>query len=98
MIPGSRIAPPASATLTGLLPALTRPNLYFSNYDAYGATTYSVDRYDWKVNYNPTQKAMVWGRYSISPMDIVAPLVLGPGGGDAFNGGNPGHAGGRASG
>jgi hypothetical protein len=29
-------------------------------------------------------------------MDIVAPLVLGPAGGDAFNGGNPGHAGGRA--
>ncbi len=28
-------------------------------------------------------------------MDIVAPLVLGPAGGDAFNGGNPGHAGGR---
>jgi hypothetical protein len=28
-------------------------------------------------------------------MDIVAPLVLGPAGGDAFNGGNPIHAGGR---
>ena len=38
---------------------------------------------------------MIWGRYSISPMDIVAPLVLGQAGGDAFNGGNPGHAGGR---
>ncbi len=38
---------------------------------------------------------MTWGRYSISPMDIVAPLVLGKAGGDAFNGGNPGHAGGR---
>jgi len=54
-----------------------------------------VDRWDWKVNYNPTQKANIWGRYSLSPMDIVAPLVLGPAGGDAFNGGNPGHAGGR---
>jgi hypothetical protein len=47
------------------------------------------------VNYNPTSKAMVWGRYSLSPMDIVALLVLGPAGGDAFGGGNPGHAGGR---
>ena len=28
-------------------------------------------------------------------MDIVAPLVLGTAGGDAFGGGNPGHAGGR---
>lgn len=94
VIPSNRIAA-ASATLTGLLPALTRPNSFFTNYDAYGATTYSVDRYDWKVNYNPTQNFMIWGRYSLSPMDIVAPLVLGAAGGDAFNGGNPGHAGGR---
>jgi hypothetical protein len=94
VLPSSRIAS-ASTTLTGLLPALTRPNSFYNNYDAYGATTYSVNRYDWKVNYNVTQKAMVWGRYSISPMDIVAPLVLGKAGGDAFNGGNPGHAGGR---
>src|SRR5579884_1638543 len=95
VIPSNRINP-ASATLTAQLPALTRPTSYFNNYDAYGHTTYIVDRYDWKVNYNPTDKAMMWGRYSISPMDIVAPLVLGPiAGGDAFNGGNPGHAGGR---
>ncbi len=94
VIPSSRIAA-ASATLTGLLPALTRPASFFNNYDAYGATTYSVDRYDWKVNYNPSDKAMFWGRYSISPMDIVAPLVLGKAGGDAFLSGNPGHAGGR---
>jgi hypothetical protein len=94
IVPTNRIAPQAT-TLTALLPALTRPTSFFNNYDAYGATTYSVDRWDWKVNYNPTQNSTVWGRYSISPMDIVAPLVLGPAGGDAFNGGNPGHAGGR---
>jgi hypothetical protein len=94
IIPSNRIAS-ASTTLTALLPALTRPNQFTANYDAYGSTTYSVDRWDWKVNYNPNEKTMVWGRYSISPMDIVAPLVLGPAGGDAFNGGNPGHAGGR---
>ncbi len=94
IIPSNRIAP-AAATLTALLPALTRPTSFFTNYDAYGATTYTVNRWDWKVNYNPTEKAMIWGRYSVSPMDIVAPLVLGAAGGDAFNGGNPGHAGGR---
>ena len=94
MIPSNRIAS-ASATLTSLLPGLTRPNQFIMNYDAYGATTYSVNRWDWKTTYNPTQKAMIWGRYSVSPMDIVAPLVLGKAGGDAFNGGNPGHAGGR---
>jgi hypothetical protein len=95
IVPANRISS-AAATLTALLPALTRPTTYTSNYDAYGATTYSVDRWDWKVNYNPNEKSMIWGRYSVSPMDIVAPLVLGPAGGDAFNGGNPGHAGGRA--
>jgi hypothetical protein len=94
IIPASRIAA-ASATLTALLPALTRPTQFTSNYDAYGTTTYSVDRWDFKTNYNLNPKTMIWGRYSISPMDIVAPLVLGPAGGDAFNGGNPGHAGGR---
>jgi hypothetical protein len=94
IVPANRISS-AAATLTALLPALTRPNQFLNNYDAYGNTTYSVDRWDWKVNYNPNQNTMIWGRYSISPMDIVAPLVLGPAGGDAFNGGNPGHAGGR---
>jgi hypothetical protein len=95
VVPSSRISS-AAAKLTSLLPALTRPSLFFNNYDAYGATSYLVSRWDWKVNYNPTEKAMIWGRYSISPMDIVAPFVLGPAGGDVFNGGNPGHAGGRA--
>jgi Carboxypeptidase regulatory-like domain/TonB dependent receptor len=94
VIPAARIAS-ASTTLAGLLPTLTRPNQFFNNYDAFGDTTYTVGRWDWKVNYNPNDKVMTWGRYSISPMDSVAPLVLGKAGGDAFNGGNPGHAGGR---
>jgi Carboxypeptidase regulatory-like domain/TonB dependent receptor len=94
-VPTARIDP-ASATLTGLLPALTRSSAYTSNYDAYGNTQYNRSNWDFKVNYNPSDKLMVWGRYSLSPMDIVALLVLGPvAGGDAFGGGNPGHAGGR---
>jgi len=84
---------PASATLTGLLPALTR-NQQFTNYDAYGNTKYTRGNWDYKVNYNASDKTMLWARYSYSPMDIVAPLVLGPAAGDAFNGGNPIHAGG----
>lgn len=87
---------PASAKMASLLPAsLTRPSQFVNNYDAYGGTQYNRDNWDYKVNYNPTDKSMIWGRYSISPMDIVAPLQLGPAGGDAFAGGNPGHAGGR---
>jgi hypothetical protein len=94
IIPASRIDA-AAAALAGLLPSLTRPNQYNNNYDAYGAYNFDRDSWDFKVNYTPTSKAMFFGRYSLSPMDIVAPLVLGPAGGDAFNGGNPGHAGGR---
>ncbi len=92
-IPAARIDF-ASAKLASLLPTNTRTTLT-NNYDAYGAYLFNRDNWDFKVNYNPNSNAMVWGRYSFSPMDIVAPLVLGPAGGDAFNGGNPGHAGGR---
>ncbi|MGP8246147.1 MAG: TonB-dependent receptor domain-containing protein [Bryobacteraceae bacterium] len=95
-IPSSRIVSQAS-TLAALLPAnLTRPNQFLNNYDAYGDTSYQVGRWDFKTNYDPTEKLNIWGRYSISPMDIYAPFVLGPAAGDVFNGGNPGHAGGRA--
>ena len=94
-IPTERIDP-AATILTGLLPALTRSTAYTNNFDAYGNTQYNRENWDFKVNYNPSDKLMVWGRYSLSPMDIVALLVLGPvAGGDAFGGGNPGHAGGR---
>ena len=85
----------ASATLAALLPSLTRPGAPTLNYDAYGNTSYTRSNWDFKVDYSPSGKALVWGRYSVSPMDIVAPLALGKAGGDAFNGGNPGHAGGR---
>ena len=94
IVPSNRIDP-ASATLTALLPALTRASAYTSNFDAYGGTQYNRSNSDFKVNYNPTAKLMVWGRYSISPMNIVAPFVLGAAAGDAFGGGNPLHAGGR---
>jgi len=93
-IPSLRIDP-AAATLTGLLPALTRPTAFTNNYDAFGNTYYKRSNWDFKVNYNPNDHSMIWGRYSLSPMDILAPLVLGKAGGDAFSGGNPGHAGGR---
>ncbi len=94
IIPSGRIAS-ASAKMASLLPALTRPSNYYFNYDAYGGTQYNRNNWDYKVNYSPNNKSMIWGRYSVSPMDIVAPLQLGAAGGDAFSGGNAGHAGGR---
>jgi len=94
IIPSNRIDP-ASVTLTGLLPTLTRSNAFTNNYDSYGGTQYNRSNWDFKVNYNPTDKMAVWGRYSLSPMDIITPMVLGPAAGDGYNGGNPGDAGGR---
>ena len=93
-IPSNRIDP-ASTTLTALLPSLTRPNQYTNNYDAYGGTAYNRSNWDFKGNYNPNDKAQIWGRYSFSPMDIPGTFVLGPAEGDVFAGGQPGSAGGR---
>ncbi len=93
-IPSNRIDP-AATTMTGLLPSLTRANSFTSNYDAFGAGIYNRWNGDFKVNYNPTDKAMIWGRYSISPMDIPGVFVLGKAEGDVFAGGQPGTAGGR---
>lgn len=86
---------PAATTMIALLPALTRPNSFTSNYDAYGAGIYNRANADFKVNYNPTERAMIWGRYSISPMDIPGVFVMGKAEGDVFAGGQPGTAGGR---
>jgi hypothetical protein len=94
IIPQSRISPIA-ADMVSLLPTtLTRPNQFTNNYDAYGDTQYNRNSWDYKVNYNPSDKQMIWGRYSFSPMNIVAPFVLGAAEGDVFGGGNPVHSGG----
>jgi len=92
-IPTSRIDP-ASAIMAGLLPALTRPNQYTTNYDAYADSAYNRSSWDYKVNYNPTDKAMVWGRYSFSPLNIPSQFALGAAEGDVIGGGQPGVAGG----
>ena len=49
IIPADRIAS-ASAKMASLLPALTRPNAFFFNYDAYGGTQYNRGNWDWKAN------------------------------------------------
>ena len=86
----------ASKTMTDLLPAtLTRPNAYTNNYDAYGGTAYNRYSWDYKVNYNPTDRAGVWGRYSFSPINIPGTFALGAAEGDALGGAQPGVAGGR---
>ncbi len=94
-IPANRIDPIA-AKMIALIPA---PNLVTatpaSNYFASGTYEFNRDNYDFKVNYNPTEKSTMFVRYSISPSQIFDPPSLGAAGGDALAGGQPGNAPGR---
>jgi hypothetical protein len=92
-IPANRFDP-AAVKMTSLIPA---PNLttFPSNYFATGVYEFNRDNADFKVNYNPTTKTSMFARYSISPSEIFDPPSLGPAGGDALAGGQPGTAPGR---
>ena len=66
-----------------------------NDYFASGSYAFTRDNVDAKINYNPTDKASVFGRYSISPTNIFDPQALGPAGGPATDNGQPGTAPGR---
>jgi len=96
-IPMNRIAS-AAAKMSALLPepnqatVSSTPN---NDYFASGGYAFTRDNVDIKINYNPTDKASVFGRYSISPTNIVDPQALGQAGGPAIDNGQPGTAPGR---
>ncbi len=92
-IPANRIDS-ASAKMAALLPSPNQ-SVFPSNYLATGTYEFNRDNMDLKVNYNPTYKAAIFGRYSISPSEIFDPPSLGAAGGDATAGGQPGLAPGR---
>jgi len=89
-IPVTRIDP-ASAYMANLIP---QPNqtVFPNNYLAVGTYRLTRDNIDMKINYVPTDKMQIFGRYSLSPTDIFDPPSLGAAGGDATNGGQPGTA------
>ncbi|HTS62744.1 MAG TPA: TonB-dependent receptor [Candidatus Acidoferrales bacterium] len=89
-IPSNRIDP-ASAYMAALIP---QPNqsVYPNNYLAIGDYSLTRDNVDFKINYVATDKMQIFGRYSFSPTLIFDPPSLGPAGGDATNGGQPGRA------
>lgn len=93
IIPASRFDP-AAVKMIALIPP---PNLttFPSNYFATGSYAFNRDNADIKINYNPTDKSSMFGRYSISPSEIFDPPSLGAAGGDALAGGQPGTAPGR---
>lgn len=100
LFPGDRIPTnridPIVQKLIGLIPA---PNLVSAtpanNYFASGTYEFNRDNYDFKVNYIPSENSTLFVRYSISPSQIFDPPSLGPAGGDALAGGQPGNAPGR---
>src|SRR5215472_19216105 len=95
IIPANRIDP-AATKMVSLIPHpnVGDPNIatnIANNYIPVGAPTYNLSRIDVKVNYAPTKKSMVFGRYSISPSLIFDPPGLGPAGGDATGRGQLGN-------
>jgi hypothetical protein len=93
IIPADRIDPAAIA-MAALLPAPNQ-SVFPNNYLAVGTYQLTRDNIDSKINYAPTAKLQIFGRYSISPTLIFDPPSLGAAGGDATNGGQPGRAPGR---
>ncbi|MBN8733628.1 MAG: TonB-dependent receptor [Acidobacteria bacterium] len=93
IIPTSRIDLAANR-MNALLPAPNQTT-YPNNYFAAGSYQFNRDNFDLKVNYNPTDKSSMFARYSISPSDIFDPPALGPAGGNAIAGGQPGTSPGR---
>ncbi len=90
MIPASRIDS-ASLIMANLIP-LPNQSVFPNNYLSIGTYSLTRDNLDFKINYVPTDKMQVFGRYSFSPTLIFDPPSLGPAGGDATNGGQPGRA------
>lgn len=92
-IPASRI----DLAAVELIKRLPQPNLpgFVNNYLTNGTAEFNRNNIDTKINYNPTDKMTLFGRYSYSPTLITEPPILGEAGGDAINGGQLGSAPGR---
>ena len=90
-IPASRFDP-ASVTMTSLIPQPNNTVLLNNNYLATGTYQFNRINSDFKINYNPTAKSSLFGRYSVSPSKLFDPPSLGAALGDATAGGQPGTA------
>jgi len=90
-----RFDPAAVAMINLLQPALgqvfdTGNNM--NNFTGSGTAKFDRDTVDVKINYIPSQKSMVFGRYSFSKSNVFDPPLLGDAGGDATAGGQLGNA------
>ena len=96
MICPGRIDPASAAMIQLLQPSIAEevaPNSNgLNNFFGSGTALFNRDNADIKVNYVPTQKSMVFARYSFSKILVFDPPLLGDAGGDATNGGQLGNA------
>src|SRR5439155_26710683 len=88
---------PASAALINLLQRsiaheVVPDNNGLNNFIWSATALFNRDNADFKINYVPTQKSMVFGRYSFSRILVFDPPLLGDAGGDATAGGQLGNA------
>ena len=93
MIPANRIDM-AALELINRLPLPTGPG-FVNNFVANGVALFNRTNIDTKINYNASDRLTLFGRYSISPTNIIEPPIFGEAGGDALNGGQNGTAPGR---
>ncbi len=94
VIPQDRIDP-AALELIRRLPLPNNGTGFSNNYQAQGTEDYDRYNNDFKVNYHPSSRLQLFGRYSYSPSDIFDPPALGEAFGDALAFGQLGTAPGR---
>jgi hypothetical protein len=96
VICANRIDPASAALIQLLQPSIANEvapnNLGLNNFFGSGTALFNRDNADIKINYVPTQKSMVFARYSFSRILVFDPPLLGGAGGDATNGGQLGNA------
>ena len=92
IIPANRISK-AAAIMAGLLPA---PNVntasFNDNYFSNAQGEYTRDNIDSRVDYDPSSKDTLFGRYSIQKTALFDPEPLGAAGGTPLDGGQPGNS------
>jgi len=93
VVPADRIDP-AALELINRMPLPTEAG-FVNNFVANGVAEFNRTNIDSKINYNASNNLSLFGRYSISPTNIIEPPLLGEAGGDAINGGQLGQAPGR---
>ena len=94
----SRIDPAAAAMVKLLQSSIGKEFTTangLNNFTGSGTALFNRNNADVKVNYVPSSKSTVFGRYSISNTLALDPPLLGPAIGDATNGGQLGNAPGR---